>query len=51
MSRTRIPVVGIGSPMIISTSPGNTWKLFIGSTSSVPTIAIGTIGACALMAT
>src|ERR1022692_4262062 len=51
MSRTRSPVVGMGSPMINSTTPGNTWRLFMGSTSFVPTIAIGTIGVCALMAT
>src|ERR1019366_8936798 len=51
MSRTRSPVVEIGSPMIISTSPGTRWKLFMGNTPSVPTSAMGTIGACALMAT
>src|SRR5664279_5055274 len=51
ISRTRSPVVGMGSPMINSTTPGNTWRLFMGSTSFVPTIAIGTIGACALIAT
>ena len=38
----------IGSPMINSTPPGNRWKLFMGRAPSVPTIAIGIIGACAL---